>query len=124
MRLEGGFRGRTNKLVDACYSFWQGGSFALLSDALVDLPAAARAAGDVSDGPEEAGGGGAGAGAGGGGGGAAAAGGGRGGGGRGGGAPAATAVDGGVLFDTRALQRYILCCCQDVKGGLRDKPTK
>lgn len=26
----GGFQGRTNKLVDGCYSFWQGGSFALL----------------------------------------------------------------------------------------------
>lgn len=24
MRLEGGFQGRTNKLVDGCYSFWQG----------------------------------------------------------------------------------------------------
>lgn len=26
----GGFRGRTNKLVDGCYSWWVGGSFALL----------------------------------------------------------------------------------------------
>ncbi|XP_020292918.1 protein farnesyltransferase subunit beta isoform X1 [Pseudomyrmex gracilis] len=31
MRLEGGFQGRTNKLVDGCYSFWQGGSFPLIS---------------------------------------------------------------------------------------------
>lgn len=23
MRFEGGFQGRTNKLVDGCYSFWQ-----------------------------------------------------------------------------------------------------
>ncbi|CAN0397406.1 unnamed protein product, partial [Discosporangium mesarthrocarpum] len=30
MRLEGGFQGRTNKLVDGCYSFWQGGAVALL----------------------------------------------------------------------------------------------
>lgn len=30
MRLEGGFQGRTNKLVDGCYSFWQGGVFPLL----------------------------------------------------------------------------------------------
>lgn len=30
MRLEGGFQGRTNKLVDGCYSFWQGGAFPLL----------------------------------------------------------------------------------------------
>ncbi|XWS32770.1 hypothetical protein CRYUN_Cryun22dG0018200 [Craigia yunnanensis] len=28
--VEGGFQGRTNKLVDGCYSFWQGGVFALL----------------------------------------------------------------------------------------------
>ena len=28
--MEGGFRGRTNKLVDGCYSFWQGGLFPLL----------------------------------------------------------------------------------------------
>lgn len=26
----GGFRGRTNKLVDGCYSWWLGGSFNLL----------------------------------------------------------------------------------------------
>jgi hypothetical protein len=26
----GGFKGRTNKLVDGCYSWWVGGSFALL----------------------------------------------------------------------------------------------
>lgn len=30
MRLEGGFQGRTNKLVDGCYSFWQGGAFPLI----------------------------------------------------------------------------------------------
>ncbi|XP_050381338.1 protein farnesyltransferase subunit beta isoform X2 [Argentina anserina] len=28
--IELGFQGRTNKLVDGCYSFWQGGAFALL----------------------------------------------------------------------------------------------
>ncbi|GLU11269.1 hypothetical protein SLE2022_280260 [Rubroshorea leprosula] len=28
--VEGGFQGRTNKLVDGCYSFWQGGVFSLL----------------------------------------------------------------------------------------------
>lgn len=26
----GGFRGRTNKLVDGCYSWWCGGAFSLL----------------------------------------------------------------------------------------------
>ena len=32
MRLEGGFQGRTNKLVDGCYSFWQGAIFPLLQN--------------------------------------------------------------------------------------------
>ncbi|XP_015610225.1 protein farnesyltransferase subunit beta isoform X2 [Cephus cinctus] len=36
MRLEGGFQGRTNKLVDGCYSFWQGGAFPLLQAILSD----------------------------------------------------------------------------------------
>lgn len=35
-RVEGGFQGRTNKLVDGCYSFWQGGAFPLLQR-LTDL---------------------------------------------------------------------------------------
>jgi len=30
MALEGGFSGRANKLVDGCYSFWQGGLLPLL----------------------------------------------------------------------------------------------
>ena len=30
MSYEGGFQGRPNKLVDGCYSFWQGGVFPLL----------------------------------------------------------------------------------------------
>ena len=30
MRVEGGFQGRTNKLVDSCYSFWQGSAVALV----------------------------------------------------------------------------------------------
>lgn len=33
MSKEGGFQGRTNKLVDNCYSFWIGASFRLLCDA-------------------------------------------------------------------------------------------
>lgn len=35
MRLEGGFQGRTNKLVDGCYSFWQGGVFPLVHNTLL-----------------------------------------------------------------------------------------
>ncbi|XP_023935859.1 protein farnesyltransferase subunit beta isoform X2 [Bicyclus anynana] len=29
--VEGGFQGRTNKLVDGCYSFWQGATFPIIS---------------------------------------------------------------------------------------------
>lgn len=28
--MEGGFQGRTNKLIDGCYSFWQGAAFPLI----------------------------------------------------------------------------------------------
>ena len=35
--VEGGFMGRTNKLVDGCYSFWQGGLFPLLRRIAPDL---------------------------------------------------------------------------------------
>jgi protein farnesyltransferase subunit beta len=31
MSYEGGFQGRTNKLVDGCYSFWQGSALAIVS---------------------------------------------------------------------------------------------
>uniref|UniRef100_UPI00358FA5F7 protein farnesyltransferase subunit beta-like n=1 Tax=Myxine glutinosa TaxID=7769 RepID=UPI00358FA5F7 len=34
MRFEGGFQGRTNKLVDGCYSFWQAGLLPLLHRSL------------------------------------------------------------------------------------------
>jgi len=73
MILEGGFQGRTNKLVDGCYSFWGAGDFPILSAAL-------DRRGLVSD----------------------------------------THLD--YLFDRDALQRYILICCQDERGGLADKP--
>lgn len=62
---EGGFAGRTNKLVDGCYSHWVGGCWALLEAAI---------------GPN--------------------------------------------LWDREGLLRYILCCAQGEKGGLRDKPSK
>ena len=38
--LEGGFAGRTNKLVDGCYSFWVGGVFPLLCRVLPPLEVA------------------------------------------------------------------------------------
>jgi protein farnesyltransferase subunit beta len=34
MAFEGGYQGRTNKLVDGCYSFWQGAIPALVADTL------------------------------------------------------------------------------------------
>jgi hypothetical protein len=33
----GGFRGRTNKLVDGCYSWWVGGLFALVSEMMGEV---------------------------------------------------------------------------------------
>lgn len=36
-KVEGGFRGRTNKLVDGCYSFWQGGVFTILQQIMPEL---------------------------------------------------------------------------------------
>jgi len=75
MRLEGGFQGRTNKLVDGCYSFWQGGVFPLLHDL---LPSEELEVGKCEH----------------------------------------------WLFNTEALQHYLLICCQDHRGGLKDKPGK
>jgi protein farnesyltransferase subunit beta len=31
---------------------------------------------------------------------------------------------GGLLFNREALQDYVLACCQDPRGGMRDKPEK
>eukprot|EP00927_Polykrikos_kofoidii_P052422 TRINITY_DN46238_c0_g1_i1.p1 TRINITY_DN46238_c0_g1~~TRINITY_DN46238_c0_g1_i1.p1 ORF type:complete len:454 (+),score=78.50 TRINITY_DN46238_c0_g1_i1:144-1505(+) len=41
MSMEGGFCGRTNKLVDSCYSFWQGAIFPLIHEAFRQQGAAA-----------------------------------------------------------------------------------
>jgi protein farnesyltransferase subunit beta len=38
MKLEGGFQGRTNKLVDACYSFWQAGAVVVAKMIRLGLP--------------------------------------------------------------------------------------
>ena len=40
MSYEGGFQGRTNKLVDSCYSFWCGALFPLLASLLPSHPCA------------------------------------------------------------------------------------
>ncbi|XP_041927807.1 protein farnesyltransferase subunit beta-like isoform X2 [Alosa sapidissima] len=75
MRFEGGFQGRCNKLVDGCYSFWQGGILHLIHQILLQ-------AGDPAVGVE------------------------------------------GWMFEQRALQEYLLFCCQCPDGGLLDKPGK
>ncbi|KZF19217.1 hypothetical protein L228DRAFT_271467 [Xylona heveae TC161] len=75
---EGGFAGRTNKLVDGCYSHWAGGCWPLIQAAL--------------DGPMPFDG------------------------------PVAPTV--GTIYSREGLTRYILCCCQGKRGGLRDKPSK
>jgi protein farnesyltransferase subunit beta len=76
---EGGFAGRTNKLVDGCYSHWVGGCWPLIQAAL-NGPSSAQ---ELSNSP--------------------------------------TVRD---LYSKEALTRYILSCCQDRTGGLRDKPSK
>ncbi|KAM7542294.1 hypothetical protein Aperf_G00000019046 [Anoplocephala perfoliata] len=93
---EGGFQGRTHKLVDSCYSFWVGAIFSLLEPVIFESTP------DASSSPKYA------------------------------------------LFDTSALQEYIILCCQKVHstppgfsvpndsfpairasgGGLFDKPGK
>lgn len=62
---EGGYNGRTNKLVDGCYSHWVGGCWPIIE--------------------------------------------------------AATTPG---IFNRTALARYILACCQEKSGGLKDKPGK
>ena len=118
--VEGGFQGRTNKLVDGCYSFWQFGTLALASHirknhtaydeappGLVWRPASPSGVAPPPPPPP---------------------------------VPAAAADvaddvavldlddgdgEGHTLGDERALQRYILLCAQCYpEGGLRDKPGK
>jgi len=74
MRHEGGFQGRTGKLVDSCYSYWQAAVFSLL--AMIDENSKGDNSGHVP------------------------------------------------FYDSNALSNYILVCCQDHHGGLKDKPGK
>ena len=104
----GGFKGRTNKLVDGCYSWWVGGCFALLASlgiagsrghdhdhGPVTVPEEDEAWDDVDG-------------------------------------LLSTIVRwqeilihyADSLWDRAALQRYILCAGQHPAGGLRDKPPK
>merc|ERR1712238_539250 len=88
---EGGFSGRSNKLVDGCYTFWMGGAIAIL-DMLEDEIRLndRRSVADSNDDDNSA-----------------------------------TRKNMSYSsYDINALRSYVLCCCQDPKGGLRDKPTK
>ena len=109
MSYEGGFSGRSNKLVDACYSFWQAGALALtcqevsmtspMDDAHQEGDcdpwlACFRETGSPSDDQAAR-------------------------------TPISAASPAGeLLMDVPMLERYILLCAQEVSGGLRDKPSK
>ncbi len=110
MRLEGGFQGRTNKLVDSCYSFWQGAALGLVdvikhngtdtfdlqcylgynsSSGDMDMESCETVNGSGLQ------------------------------------IRPVTAYSGVLSFNQMALQRYILHCAQNVDhGGMRDKPGK
>ncbi|CAO2171376.1 unnamed protein product [Urochloa humidicola] len=116
--VECGFQGRTNKLVDGCYSFWQGAAIALTQKLVMIVdeqlkssysckkPSGGDACGASSSGCTSE--------------------------------KSSSAVDYakfgfdfvqrsnqvGPLFHNIALQQYILLCAQVLEGGLRDKPGK
>jgi protein farnesyltransferase subunit beta len=111
VRLEGGFQGRTNKLVDSCYSFWQGSAAAILEvmklggDDLFDIRKYFLSVerpknidclqdNDVEIPDEQS-------------------------------TQVVTDFSGSLTFNQKALQRYILHCAQYTDGGgMRDKPGK
>jgi protein farnesyltransferase subunit beta len=100
MGYEGGFQGRCNKLVDGCYTFWVGGAIAILGLDGSEQQFDSGVYGIDTDKCQmqriydEV---------------------------------SNDILDhenGGLLFDQKILQRYVLLCAQDVNGGLRDKPSK
>ena len=105
LSYEGGFSGRSNKLVDGCYSFWQGGAVAIASSCAESL-ASVDGSGESEEDPwlaryhlqhetmndtSTAG---------------------------------SDSLPFPLLYDVFLLERYILLCAQEVTGGLRDKPSK
>lgn len=109
--LEGGFNGRTNKLVDGCYSLWQGGLFPLIHSQMPLLMAQLAPCRAPTGGDKPAAGD----------------------------PPAAqsaarlfpwrrpddeTPPADAPLYGAAALQGWLLACCQAREGGLRDKPGK
>lgn len=116
---EGGFSGRSNKLVDGCYSFWQGGATAIASSCSEFLTRDndEESIGHDDDNDDDpwlaqhrrnlqqqetttttT---------------AAAA-----------NSTTTTSLPFPLLYDVFLLERYILLCAQEVTGGLRDKPSK
>ncbi|KAK1440866.1 hypothetical protein QVD17_06698 [Tagetes erecta] len=106
--VEGGFQGRTNKLVDGCYSFWQGGAAVLIQRLHANTDSTSSELSDDEDSPddeegehsdnEES---------------------------------SSTPITfirrhtkTEPLFQSQALQKYILLCSQVLEGGFRDKPGK
>ena len=83
MGCEGGYQGRTHKLVDGCYSFWQGGPAMTVGLSHEQALAAGDGAEDSSAAPVLP-----------------------------------------VAMNQQRLGAYILHCCQQYQGGLRDKPTE
>jgi len=107
MAYEGGFQGRCNKLVDGCYSYWIGGAIAILdlvSGKTKDEKDTTNFDSGVfvcgNDEPDDFNML------------------------RSKNSGDTETLDGGLMFDQKFLQRYILLCGQDVNGGLRDKPSK
>lgn len=68
----GGFNGRTNKLLDACYTFWIGANFNILNNYFDKK----------------------------------------------------VCHEGHLVYSEEELQKYITFFCQDLRGGLWDKPGK
>lgn len=108
MSFEGGFNGRSNKLVDGCYCFWVGSAISLIDldycptdydarfdsgvyDSRIDPFSVTRIREENDEGENEF---------------------------------FKQKEDGNLTFDQKLLQRYILLCAQDPNGGLRDKPSK
>ncbi|KAI5120991.1 hypothetical protein M0805_000452 [Coniferiporia weirii] len=93
----GGFKGRTNKLVDACYSWWVGGCFPLLTALGVGgfqpappLPPPTQDNGEAGDDDDDG---------------------------------QWSDID-DELYNRVGLQEYVLYAAQAPTGGLRDKPPK
>ena len=101
MPFSGGFQGRTNKLVDGCYSFWQASVFDILHQnnfAVLAKSQVSPAVEEVMDKRE-------------------------------GEVPKIEVIEdfyveeeGLFLFNQIALQEYVILACQDSTGGLVDKP--